>query len=123
MTIGLLLLMLGVVGRATPLATPEGRQCPTAAAPLVRVAIKSACGCVIGHIERAPKPGERGFVQCRCAEKRAAQESSAPPAPALPTDALRLNLPVVPVVSTEHTYALGCAERAPVPALRPPTAS
>ena len=119
--IGLLLLVLGVVGRATPMATPEGRQCPTAAAPLLRVAIRSACGCVIGHIERAPRPGERGFVQCRCNEKRAAQESSAPPAPALPMVAFRLELPVVPLVADEYRYVLGHAERSVTPVDRPPT--
>ena len=81
--VGFLLLMLGVGGRTFPMATPEGRQCPTAKVHTIRVAVKTPCGCVTGYIERAPKAGEEGFVQCRCAERRAGEEQSAPVSPAI----------------------------------------
>ncbi|HTQ09712.1 MAG TPA: hypothetical protein VMI31_06535 [Fimbriimonadaceae bacterium] len=49
--------------------TPAGVQCPTA--PIQRIeAPVTCCGRVVGYEMRAPKPGEPGFVQCRCAEKR-----------------------------------------------------
>lgn len=118
--IGLLLLALGVLGRATPMATPEGRLCPTARPATIRVAVLSPCGCVIGHVERAPRPGEKGFLQCRCGEKRAAQESHAPPAPALPAAAFRLDLPIVPVAHAEHRVTLGRSAWSASPGFRPP---
>ena len=56
--------------------TPDGVQCPTAAVQLITVATKSSGGkpsvCC-----RAPRPGDTGFVQCRCAEKRGAQQQAA----------------------------------------------
>lgn len=53
--------------------TAEGTQCPTAPVQMITVPIKSHCGCVIGYETRQPKPGERGFLQCRCAEKKASE--------------------------------------------------
>jgi hypothetical protein len=66
------LVLAGVVGLYFSFAawatTPTGVQCPTAPVQLIKVAAKD-CGCKV----RAPKPGEKGFVQCRCAEKRSAK--------------------------------------------------
>ena len=56
---------------AIPLqATQAGVQCPTAAVQTISVAVRDCCGKVTGFTTRAPKPGEQGFVQCRCAEKK-----------------------------------------------------
>ena len=56
--------------------TPYGVQCPNA--PVQRVAV--ATGKCVCAKARAPKPGDKDFVQCRCSEKRSAQTklSSAP---------------------------------------------
>lgn len=51
--------------------TARGVQCPTAPVQEIKVPVLSSCGCIEGFVTRSPKPGERGFVQCRCAEKRA----------------------------------------------------
>ena|SRR5579862_4992475 len=56
--------------------TPDGVQCPTAPIQTIAVPV-SCCGKVIGYQQRAPKPGEPGFVQCRCAEKRSPMRHSA----------------------------------------------
>lgn len=120
--IGLLLLLFGVAARSFPLATPVGVQCPTAQVHTIRVAVKSACGCVIGHVERAPKPGEKGFVQCRCNEGRTAQKSSPPPAPALPHAVTTLTLVFAPVffVKPPASFAsipeIDCVPSVPPPA-------
>jgi hypothetical protein len=57
--------------------TPAGVQCPTA--PVQTVVVKSQRCCEkSGHVVvRAPKPGDKGFVQCRCAEKKNGQQKSA----------------------------------------------
>ena len=47
--------------------TRPGVQCPTA--PVQRLVVRDCCGRVVS---RAPRPGDRVFVQCRCAEKKAA---------------------------------------------------
>ena len=121
--VGILFLLFGFAGRAVPIATPEGRQCPTAKVHTIRVAVKSACGCVVGHIERAPQPGEEEFVQCRCGEKRAAHESSVPPAPVLPPLPLRLAFAVLPPEVAEHRYLPMTPEWSASPMLRPPAIS
>ena len=118
--IGLLLTLVGFTGRSIPLATPKGRACPTAPVAKVRVAVRSVCGCVIGFTERAARPGEKGFVQCRCGERRTAQESSPPPAPTLPLVPLVLNLPILPLCYEAPGYLLRLAEGAAPPAFRPP---
>ncbi|MBS1716915.1 MAG: hypothetical protein JSS72_04190 [Armatimonadetes bacterium] len=56
--------------------TAEGVQCPTATVQQITVPIKSTCGCVVGYQTRAPKPGEKGFMQCRCNEKRSEQQAT-----------------------------------------------
>jgi hypothetical protein len=47
-------------------------QCPTAPIQLIAATEHRADGSTI-TIMRAPKPGEKGFVCCHCAERRAAQ--------------------------------------------------
>lgn len=59
-----------------PPRTRIGLQCPTA--PIQTITIthidKDCCGHPIEVTERrAPRPGEPGFKQCACAEKKAAQ--------------------------------------------------
>lgn len=72
--LSLVLLSMGI-----GVATPAGVQCPTAPMQLIRVAIKEKCGCVRGFVERAPRPGEKGFLQCRCAEKKAPKATASVP--------------------------------------------
>ena len=57
-------------------ATLTGVQCPTAPLQTISVAIRDCCGKVTGFTTRAPKPGEAGFVQCRCAEKRTSSQKA-----------------------------------------------
>lgn len=59
--------------------TPVGLQCPTATVQKVTVAVRDCCGRITGHIQRAPLPGEKAFVQCHCAEKRTAHDLGLPP--------------------------------------------
>ena len=47
-------------------ATPRGVQCPTA--PVQAVVARDCCGRVV---RRAPRLGDRAFVQCACAERKA----------------------------------------------------
>ncbi len=124
--IGLLLLALGVGGRGIAFATSAGVQCPTARVQTIRVPVLSKCGCVLGHVERAPKPGEKGFKQCRCAEGRAAHEGTGPttavgPAmPALLAPAFALRLPLLPRVAPSFAPALLLAGASVPPPARPP---
>ena len=56
--------------------TPAGIQCPTATVQTVTVDVYDCCGHVIGHLTRAPRQGEKGFVQCRCAEKKSQKKDA-----------------------------------------------
>ncbi|HVT10996.1 MAG TPA: hypothetical protein VHE55_01910 [Fimbriimonadaceae bacterium] len=94
-----------------PPMTPDGKQCPTAPIQTISVPVKSCCGKVLCYEHRAPKPGEAGFVQCRCAEKRASQQRNAmaPKVPLyLPVEAEplevagRLDFPETPVPLDEQ---------------------
>lgn len=56
--------------------TPRGVQCPTAAIQTIQVLSlkRSPCGCLVKVVEeRAPREGEAGFKQCRCAERKAVE--------------------------------------------------
>ncbi|HEY3780255.1 MAG TPA: hypothetical protein VGL56_04170 [Fimbriimonadaceae bacterium] len=55
--------------------TPSGVQCPTAPVQQVNVASINCCGKLV-CTKRAPRPGDKGFVQCRCAEKGASQQKA-----------------------------------------------
>jgi hypothetical protein len=52
--------------------TPLGVQCPTATVQVTKAPIY-CCGVLVGYEDRAPEPGETGFVQCQCAEKQSAE--------------------------------------------------
>jgi hypothetical protein len=54
--------------------TPAGIQCPNAPVQSIAVPIRNCCGEVVGYTNRAPKPGDKEFVQCRCAEKQTAKQ-------------------------------------------------
>lgn len=71
-------LAIGSLARVTGL-TPKGVHCPTA--PVQEVAVEQG---EPGSPEapqtfqtRKPKPGDPGFVQCQCAEKKAASAEAA----------------------------------------------
>ncbi|MER3496304.1 MAG: hypothetical protein C4320_05575 [Armatimonadota bacterium] len=74
--IALLLLLFGIGLRQSVFVTPEGVQCPTSAVHTRIEVVRTACGCPI-------RPGDDGFVQCRCSEKRAAAETGGYAAPAV----------------------------------------
>ena len=59
--------------------TPVGVHCPTAPVQSVLVPVHDKCGCVIGYRSEAPKPGDKAFVQCRCAEKKSTERAVSPP--------------------------------------------
>ena len=113
------LLCTAFFGFAAP--TPKGVQCPTA--PVQRVVARDCCG---KPIVRAPKLGEKSFVQCRCAEKKSAAVEitlaermdfflvAAAPLPA--TTAVRLPS-AIPAFSADFR-SIGFP-----PIVRPPTAS
>lgn len=70
-------LMLGFVSLNFNLeVTPEGTQCPIAAVQAIAVPTRICCGAA-SVTTRKPKPGDKDFVQCRCAEKRSAQHQAA----------------------------------------------
>jgi len=94
--------------------TQNGVQCPTAPVQKITVAIRNCCGKLVGLTSRAPKPGEKGFVQCRCAEKKGATEKAVVPNRTQPFLALvaavprslPLPEPVVSYVYTERFLTL-----------------
>ena len=51
------------------LQTPYGKQCPTAYIQSVSTPIYNCCHKLVGYATRDVKPGDKGFLQCRCAEK------------------------------------------------------
>jgi len=68
-------LLFGCVGFQFSARTADGVQCPTAPVQAIVKAIKAPCGCLVGYKISKPQPGDRGFVQCRCAEKKSAEHS------------------------------------------------
>jgi hypothetical protein len=95
------------------------QQCVTAPVQTVAVAQISPCGHVMGYVERAIRPGDKGFVACKCAAKRSTTQSASGPA------AISLYIPtmtrfIVPArVSVHHTHVSPEIE-APTPSLAPP---
>lgn len=61
-------------------STRKGIQCPTA--PIQKVVVNEVEKLSDGEtamvqVERTPQPGDPGFVQCHCAEKKAAKQIQA----------------------------------------------
>ena len=101
--------------------TRAGVQCPTAA--VQTMSVRDCCGRLT---IRAPRPGESGFKQCRCQEKRqgALWADAVPRNDALPPVPLRLEpRPPLPWPWTEYAYLGRTAAWSAPPALRPPTLS
>jgi hypothetical protein len=116
-TLSLLLtlaLLVASAGRYT-LRTPDGRQCPTAPTQVIVETVRSCCGKVVGVVERAPKPGDKAFHQCRCEEKKSSNFESAY-AP------IALALPPAPVM-IPNLGGPGYVRSVPVAPLPYPTAS
>ena len=123
--LAMLMVALIFVGSAfqVRVRTALGQQCPTAAVQLVTVAVKDCCGKVVGYAERAPKPGEALFVQCRCAEKKAAEHQAvtSPKLHLLPGTATDAPQPqALADTSANPTYRASKADRSTPPSLRPP---
>jgi|GEM_PF-4164126 len=56
--------------------TAVGVQCPTAPVQEIVEVEKTAC-CSTKLVVRAPRPGDKDFKQCQCAEKKAACTTAA----------------------------------------------
>jgi hypothetical protein len=70
----LILFFLAAASHLT--STPMGVHCPTAKAQTVTEMVQTVDCCgrpVTLQVERKLQPGEKGFKQCRCAEKKASQ--------------------------------------------------
>ncbi len=107
-------------------ATALGTQCPTASVQTIDVAIKDCCGKVIGHIHRAPMAGEKGFLQCRCAEKKAPKQesSTAPKFEVFASEPVRLEFPTaIPAVTQPIGYAVAESSADRTPPTPPPVAA
>ena len=88
-------------------ATPYGVQCPTAPVQTITVAMRICCGKVARIATRAPKPGDKDFVQCRCAEKKGTAQKSIvqAKAPVLLVSAVRIaDSAIVPLPLTACGY-------------------
>ena len=116
------------VGRLMP-CTPAGVQCPTAAVQLITAPIKNCCGHIVGYQTRAPRPGDKQFVQCRCAEKHAPTStalfgSSLPYFTLLAPESIDLRLPLLPPFAvTIEACSAGIVERPTAPFIPPPSAA
>ncbi|CAN5411158.1 hypothetical protein BH11ARM1_BH11ARM1_03180 [soil metagenome] len=53
---------------------PTNMQCPTSAVQQITIPVRSCCGDIIRFETRAPRPGDKQFMQCHCAEKSAGQQ-------------------------------------------------
>jgi len=106
--------------------TAIGQQCPTASIQLVTVAVKDCCGKIVGYTQRAPKPGESAFVQCRCAEKKANdhQALTSPKLDLLLAKAVAAPQPeILKAGQASATYCASFKDRTTAPSVRPPTAA
>ena len=101
--------------------TRAGVQCPTAAVQWV--VVRDCCG---REFRRAPKPGERTFVQCRCAERKVASTQAMAAAKVdllLPAGEPLVAIPSLRAVWTPFVYASPKGEWSVPPALQPPILS
>jgi hypothetical protein len=92
---------------------------------MVTVAVKNCCGKVVGYETRKPKAGEKEFVQCRCAEKRASQHNDANLGgrqfEAMPLVLIAFVTPEpLAEVRAEHPYAECMADNPAIPPDPPP---
>jgi len=120
----LALLFFVCVGSPFSSRTEDGVQCPTAPVQTVMKAIKSPCGCVIGYRVSAPKPGDKGFVQCRCAEKKSAERTvwRAPKNEALPMSVASVDVPFAPCFAFDFVgVESGFVPVVAAPLIHPPT--
>lgn len=106
--------------------TPEGVHCPTAAVQSVLTEVKDCCGRIVGYEARKPQEGEKQFLQCRCAEKRTAQqqsiaESGNPQVEIVPPQPFVLLVPEpLPEPIAEHRYFARLTTVPSPPSPRPP---
>jgi len=105
--------------------TPDGIHCPTAPVQAVLVPVKDCCDRIVGYETRKPQVGEELFKQCRCAEKRTAQqtssESSNPQIEMPPVSAFVLVIPEpLPEPQAEHRYFARLTVVPSPPSIRPP---
>lgn len=91
------LLLLGLGGPF--LRTPEGRHCPTAPVQRIEVASVDCCGKTT-LTTRELRLGDKGFVQCRCAEQRRADKHIVVKLEPAPIPSIE-----IPVVASPRTAA------------------
>jgi len=102
--------------------TAAGTQCPTAPVQTVKVAVKDCCNRTVMK-KVAPKPGSKYFLQCRCAEKKAAHEvaSSGTRLELFTTEVPALATPAaLPRLFQRHRLTETVLHVASPPRLRPP---
>ena len=56
--------------------TSAGVHCATAQVQTVQREVRDKCGCLVAVKAEKPKPGDKAFVQCRCAEKKTADTTT-----------------------------------------------
>jgi hypothetical protein len=102
--------------------TRIGVQCPTAPIQKITVAAVKCCGKVVS-IKRVPKPGDKAFLQCRCAEKGASQQKLAvqTKTPLIFADAILVTTPAgIPGFFHAHVYELSYSSVESSPSVQPP---
>ncbi len=107
-------------------AASPGTQCPTAAVKLVRIPVTDCCKRTVGYVVRAPKPNEKGFVQCQCSEKRAAVQKAfvVEKAPFILTNAAIVAIAEMCVPCADSfSYDVACGWTPTRNLLKPPTCS
>jgi len=86
-------------------ATPGGVQCPTAPVQSITVAIHDCCGKLAGFTTRAPKLGDKSFVQCHCAEKKAGTQKATVGTKITPFLSVVSELPEIsPIPTSDHAF-------------------
>ena len=109
-----------VMAAVLPMTTTTvGVQCPTAPIQTISVPIHDCCGKTVGYTQRKPQLGEKGFMQCQCAEKRTSdQKSQAPKKAELIIENHTTALIFEPITGTEplpsYRFQLASIEFAPL---------
>ncbi len=71
-----LVLYLGWFTSFSSLRSPIGKHCPTAAVQTVAVPVYDCCHKLVSISFRVARPGDKEFLQCRCAEKSSIEHKS-----------------------------------------------
>jgi len=98
-------------------------QCPTAEIQSVTFAVRDCCGKLLGFSQRAPKPGDKSFVPCFCAQKKAQAQKAMAPAKAFAFLDVAAPIPIPRVLPNpyfDYSYRDLCGLRRSAPRPLPP---